>query len=356
MRFVAWRGLSDFYRKATDGHSPWTPDIKNPEPICMDELDTADLSDSLKAVIQSEGIGALAFIPLISHGKLMGKFMTYFNSPHIFSKGEVELSLTIARQLAFGVDRKRADENLRALNETLEQKVKEKTIEVRKLASDLTKAEQRDRHRIAQILHDDLQQRLYAIQMQIPLLQHALEADETTGERDFAEINEQLNEVVAVMRHLSVDLSPPILRDEGLTQAIKWLASQMQEQYDLHIELHAEEAFAVPDPDMQVLLYSSVRELLFNIVKHAGMNQAVVSLDRINDELYIEVCDTGKGFNAAVLAQRTSPSSAGNEYRQPSFGLPTLRHRLSLFGGDMDIESQPHTGTRITLRIPVYLK
>jgi PAS domain S-box-containing protein len=117
MRFAAWRGLSDSYRQAAEGHSPWKPDEKNPEPICINEIGTAELIDSLKAVIAGEGIGSLAFIPLVSTGRLIGKFMVYFNAPHVFSEGELDLSLTIARQLAFGIDRKRAEEALRESEE-----------------------------------------------------------------------------------------------------------------------------------------------------------------------------------------------------------------------------------------------
>ncbi|HKC89429.1 MAG TPA: PAS domain S-box protein, partial [Blastocatellia bacterium] len=113
MRFAGWRGLSDGYRKAVEGHSPWKPDEKYPEPICVNDVDVAEIDDSLKAVIKREGVGALAFIPLVSRGKLIGKLTTYFNAPHVFSDGELGLSLTIARGLAFGVDRKRAEELLR---------------------------------------------------------------------------------------------------------------------------------------------------------------------------------------------------------------------------------------------------
>ncbi len=112
MSFVAWRGLSEEYRNATNGHSPWIPDTINPVPICMNDVSTADLSDSLRTTIGGEGIGALAFIPLVSNEKLIGKFMTYYNTPHVFSENEVELSLTIAHQLAFAVDRKRIEREL----------------------------------------------------------------------------------------------------------------------------------------------------------------------------------------------------------------------------------------------------
>ncbi|MDQ2693519.1 MAG: PAS domain S-box protein, partial [Chloroflexota bacterium] len=113
MRFVAWRGLSDEYRSATEGHSPWTPEAVDPEPIAMNDVATADLSDSLRGIIQGEGIRSLAFIPLVSNNRLIGKFMVYFDTPHTFTEDQLDLSLTIARQLAFGVDRKRAEEKLR---------------------------------------------------------------------------------------------------------------------------------------------------------------------------------------------------------------------------------------------------
>jgi PAS domain S-box-containing protein len=113
MRFVAWQGLSDEYRKATDGHSPWQAGEEQPMPICISDVNSSDLSDSLKAVVKREGIEALAFIPLVSDGTLLGKFMIYFDAPHLFTEAEIELSLTIARQLASSVDRKRAEEALR---------------------------------------------------------------------------------------------------------------------------------------------------------------------------------------------------------------------------------------------------
>jgi len=112
MRFAGWRGLSDDYRKAVEGRSPWKPDETYPEPISVNDVDVAEIDDSLKTVVKSEGIGALAFIPLVSRGRLVGKLTTYFNAPHVFSHDELALSVTIARQLAFGIDRKRAEELL----------------------------------------------------------------------------------------------------------------------------------------------------------------------------------------------------------------------------------------------------
>lgn len=119
MRFVAWRGLSESYRKAVDGHSPWTAETRDATPIYMSNLDEGDLGPELRAVIEAENIGALAFIPLFSGGKVAGKFMAYYDEPHAFTDEEDALAITIARQLGFTVQRTRAEEARRRVEEEL---------------------------------------------------------------------------------------------------------------------------------------------------------------------------------------------------------------------------------------------
>jgi PAS domain S-box-containing protein len=113
MRFVGWRRLSDAYRRAVEGHSAWAADEPDPQPVCVVDTASAGLEDSLKAVVLRERIRALAFIPLVVHGTLIGKFMTYYDAPHVFTEVELDLSLSIARQLAVSIQRKRAEESLR---------------------------------------------------------------------------------------------------------------------------------------------------------------------------------------------------------------------------------------------------
>jgi PAS domain S-box-containing protein len=136
MRFVAWRNLSGAYRKAVDGHSPWAHHEPNPEPVCVSDVGRADLPDTLQAVVRAEGIAALAFTPVMENGKLAGKFMSYYDSPHAFAKEEVDLALTLARQLGFALERMHAEQvrnrianELRELNEQLEAEVERRTLE-----------------------------------------------------------------------------------------------------------------------------------------------------------------------------------------------------------------------------------
>jgi PAS domain S-box-containing protein len=124
MRFTRWRGLSDSYRKAVEGHSPWTPDTANPAPVCISDVASADLDETLKQTVAAEGIGALAFIPLMAQGRLVGKFMVYFDGPHAFSTTEIDLVITIARQLGFSIERVRAEQRRDLLIAELNHRVK----------------------------------------------------------------------------------------------------------------------------------------------------------------------------------------------------------------------------------------
>jgi len=109
MRFVAWRGLSEPYRRAVDGHSPWGPETQDPQPIWISDLVYAELPDALRQTVRAEGIGALGFIPISEGGRLLGKFMVYFDAPHTFTDAETDVALAIARHLGLAVARIQAE-------------------------------------------------------------------------------------------------------------------------------------------------------------------------------------------------------------------------------------------------------
>ncbi len=136
MRFAAWRGLSDRYRAAVEGHSPWSPGEANPEPVCIADTAGAELEPPLAAAVKREGIGALAFIPVMAEGRLIGKFMSYYDAPRESAGEDTDLALTLARQLGFAVERMRAEQaraameaELRAASEKLEAEVEKRTLE-----------------------------------------------------------------------------------------------------------------------------------------------------------------------------------------------------------------------------------
>ena len=119
MQFVAWRGLSDDYRTRLAGHSPWRVGDRDPQPIFVSDIDATEEPDWIKAIIRNEGIRALGFIPLVADGEVVGKFMTYYPEPRNFAASDIEMAVTIARQLGFSLERTRADARRRAAEHDL---------------------------------------------------------------------------------------------------------------------------------------------------------------------------------------------------------------------------------------------
>ena len=118
MRFKAWRGLSDDYRRVAEGHSPWKPG-ETPQLVLVSDVADVELDAALKNVIEKEGIRSLVFIPVVYEKRLLGKFMVYFNAPHHFTPDEMRPAQTIAWQIAFAIERERGSEQLKRANNDL---------------------------------------------------------------------------------------------------------------------------------------------------------------------------------------------------------------------------------------------
>jgi signal transduction histidine kinase len=156
-----------------------------------------------------------------------------------------------------------------------------------------------------------------------------------------------LDQAIDTTRSLTVDLSPPVLKGEGLAQAFEWLAVQMEKTYGLTVNIETESSILIPSEDLRVLLFQLVRELLFNVVKHANVEQADLNMLMNNGEVRIIVTDKGEGFDPDTLDQRREDPAGGG------FGLFSVRERLILFGGHLEVDSAPGRGTRMTLTAPI---
>lgn len=230
------------------------------------------------------------------------------------------------------------------LNAELEERVRQRTEQVQALASELTLAEQRERRRLAQILHDEVQQMLVYLQMQ---LSHTTQqvADEQLRAR-LHEAETIVLETLDMTRNLTDDLGVgPLAGREHLRDALAWVAALMAERYDLQVRLDAPDERVMNDTDLRMLLVRVVQELLFNVVKHAKVSEAEVHVETRDGWVSVTVADNGRGFNPGADSGQRSPRSG--------FGLASIEQRLRLFGGNFTVESAPGAGTRCTLSVPV---
>jgi signal transduction histidine kinase len=234
---------------------------------------------------------------------------------------------------------------LKALNETLEQRVVDRTEQVRALASELVVTEQRVRQRISQVLHADLQQLIFATQMTLQFVEQALPAEEYAATlSELQQARSMVDEALKLTRQLTLDLSPPILQGQNLEEALRWLVTHMRELYKLNVQLQIQGRVEPYDSDIPLLLFQIVRELLFNVVKHARVNEARVKVFSENGNLVVQVIDAGVGFDV--------PAVLGNGSQDGGFGLINMGERLGLFGSTLNVQSQPDKGTTVTVIIP----
>lgn len=262
-------------------------------------------------------------------------------------KGETD-SRSIVRAVHYAIYRKQAEDALRRAHDELERKVADRTAalaarseQLRVLASELTLAEQRERRRLARILHDNLQQLLAGASFLLTPLDRA---EDPATRQTAAEVREMIDQSMECSRSLTSELSPPVLEEGDLVAALEWLTRRMQDKHGLHVELTADEALPLQSQDVKILLFQGVRELLFNVAKHAGVRSASITVQAVGDRIRVGVTDEGAGFD---------PGASGPGDRLAGgFGLFSLRERLSLLGGAMEIDSAPARGSCLTLWTP----
>lgn len=245
---------------------------------------------------------------------------------------------------AFDVTERRETETRRLeWTRELERRIGERTKELvhthdrlRALAHDLTLTEQRERQRIAEELHDYLAQMLVVTRLKIR------QADKMVSEPASAVLDEAdrlIDQCLTYTRTLVAELMPPTLRQFGLAAGLRWLGEQMGHQ-GLHVDVDVP-AMTPPLPeDHTALLYQCVRELLFNVLKHAGTKAAAVRMTQDGEgRLQIVVRDEGQGCDPESVM----------ESRGDKFGLFSVRERMEALGGWMELESKAGRGTTVTL-------
>lgn len=209
------------------------------------------------------------------------------------------------------------------------------------LASELTLTEERERRNLALSLHDRIGQGLAVARLKLETLKHLLPAEHQSRLEDLSSL---IKQIVADTRSLTFEISPPILYELGLRQAVIWLGEHVNRQSGLRVEVRCGQELFDLTEGSRVMLFRSIQELLNNTVKHAQASRVTVTLLNNDGEVSVLVDDDGVGFDAA--SRSVYPSAAGG------FGLFSIRERIGHLGGHVTIESSPGKGTRIRISVP----
>ncbi|WHZ27464.1 MAG: hypothetical protein OJF51_002261 [Nitrospira sp.] len=244
---------------------------------------------------------------------------------------------------------KDAQAKLQILATELEGQVEQRTTELaesrqrlRNLANEVQVYEEQERKRLASELHDYLAQTLALGRMKISQLRPSLGSLRPEVSAGIAQLDNLFKDAIQFTRSLMDELSPRVLHDFGLEEALTWLREDMQ-RHGLTVDMRIAQEPSLPS-DEALFVFRSVRELLMNVIKHAKTDRAIVNVWADESSFYTEVHDEGCGFDPETIKTASA---------EVSYGLFSVRERILAMGGCLQLKSEVGTGSTITLTFPL---
>ena len=316
------------------------------------------------------GYESVALIPIFQADKILGLIHLADTRKDQFSLETLEILEGAAMQLGTGIDRVRAEEALKNSHRELEKRVEDRTAKLmranellnreieeridnekkmreqqeklRSLSSELVLTEERERRQIAIELHDRIGQNLAVTKIKLGELRESYPSNPPATQ--LSQIYEIVDQTIQDTRSLTFEISPPVLYELGLRPALENLIEQFQKQYKIRINFSDDGQSESLDDSSRVIIYRAIRELLFNIVKHACAQSAEVFIRSIDDYIQIGIEDDGVGCDISQVDSRMNKARG--------YGLFSIRERFNHLGGRVDVQSKPGQGTRVILLLP----
>jgi signal transduction histidine kinase len=217
--------------------------------------------------------------------------------------------------------------------------------QIQHLSGKLLRAQEVERKRISMELHDELGQDLNVMKLQIRVVERGLNADQEAIREDCEKLLEYIDQVIEEVRRLSLDLSPTVLEDLGLTAALRWLISNLGKIPDMSITADVAEIDHLYSANNWITIYRIIQEALTNVAKHARAENVSVVIRPHDHRVVFSIEDDGEGFDPDQVMRKDA--------FEKGFGLTTLNERVGIMGGTLDLWSRKGEGTRITFNIPI---
>lgn len=291
-------------------------------------------------------------------------FTTVSPKPIFDENGKFNGSFAVVTDIT---ERKKAEDEIKRLNEELEQRVVERTSELeaankalhveiterkqveeklkryaehlQTLSKRLLEIQEAERRYIAQELHDEIGQDLTGIKLALEMI---IEYPSENRETRLFEMQKMVHELLSKVRAISLDLRPSMLDDLGLLPALLWHFERYTQKTNIKVHFTHSGLNVRFKPEIETASYRIVQEALTNIARYAHVNEAAVIIKEIQEMLVINIEDKGVGFDHEVI------KASGN-----TAGLRWMHERIAMLGGKMLVESAPGKGTRLTAEIPL---
>jgi signal transduction histidine kinase len=338
MRFKASRGLSERYRKAVDGHSPWTSDSKDPSPIVVPDVAADDTLGPLRDTILAEGIRSLGFIPLGRPGRLLGKFMVYYDQPHDYTESELKIAAMVCHYVAFGLDRARDEEDIQNL------------LDRERAARHQAEALNRAKDEFLAVLSHELRNPLSAIVNAVSVLDTARPTEpvaitaQNVIRRQTGHLARLLDDLLDSARigrgHLDLRLDVTDLRAPAQAAAEKLAHRFAEKHQSLEVSVSDRPVHVKGDPNR---LEQVVANLLDNASKYTPESGSIwLGVAAEGDRGVVRVRDNGPGIPAprhrSIFEPFTQGGAAGSS-RGLGIGLSLVKRIVELHEGTVGVHS-----------------
>jgi signal transduction histidine kinase len=277
---------------------------------------------SVDPLILAQGMTSGATVLISGAARPFGTLGMDSKDRRTFTREDINFLQAVANVLAAAIERERSGEELA-----------EKRGQLQSLSRKLIEAQEAERRAVARELHDDFGQALTAIRLNLK-----------KGGSDLSESIQLVDQALQRMRELAQDLRPSILDDLGLPAALRWYVAREAKRAGLEPRLEVADLPRLPAA-VETTCFRLVQEALTNIVRHGHARQVEIELAAREGSLFLTVRDDGKGFDPRAALRRAAQGH--------SVGLLGMKERVSLAGGELEIDSAPGHGTLIRARFPM---
>jgi len=286
-----------------------------------------------REVIKKEDLNSFIGVPVFAVSDIVGVMNILSRPPKILSEQEITLAAAIGAYVGQAIrNAQQFEDRMRA-----EMKLLEYQKQLQSLTSKVSLIEENEKRRVASELHDGIGQPLALTKIKLGILNKNLSSEKNRA--TIKEIIQLIEQTITETRTLTFQLSPPILYELGLTQAIIWLIDEFRKNHNINITFSDDGSEKPFDNSTRFFLFQAVRELLVNIVKHSRSDSADLSISSTNRQLKIIIKDYGAGFSTLDT--------------ENGFGLFNIRERMKQINGSFEIISFPGKGTSVLITVPL---